>query len=27
LIDFGGKWVDCATVNLQPVFCKLDKSS
>ena len=26
LIDFGGKWVDCATVNLQPVFCKLNKS-
>jgi hypothetical protein len=27
LIDFGGAWVDCATVNLQPVFCKLNKSS
>ena len=23
LIDFDGKWVDCTTASLQPVFCKL----
>jgi len=26
LIDFGGAWVDCTTINLQPVFCKLNTS-
>jgi len=24
LIDFGGEWVDCTTVNTQPVFCQIE---
>ncbi len=24
LIDFGGEWVDCTTVNLQPVYCQIE---
>jgi hypothetical protein len=23
LIDFGGEWVDCTTVSLQPVYCQI----
>ncbi|MGD0750194.1 MAG: hypothetical protein ABSA23_02180 [Anaerolineales bacterium] len=23
LVDFGGKWVDCTTVSLQPVYCQI----
>jgi hypothetical protein len=25
LIDFGGVWVDCTTVSLQPVYCQIEK--